>query len=150
MQLILTTDVKHLGKAGQLVKVKAGYARNYLVPQGLAISANTKNVKKLEHEQAAVGRRIEKQRKGAEAIAGRINGMTLQFERLVGEGDKLFGSVTSLDIARQLEVANLNVSNHQINLADPIKALGKYEVEIDHGANISSTLKFWVVGKSTE
>jgi len=74
-----------LGKAGDLVNVKPGYARNYLVPRGFAVSANSRNVKKLEHEKAAIERRIEKQRVAATSIADRIAGMTLQFERLVGE-----------------------------------------------------------------
>jgi len=148
MQLILIQDVDHLGEAGELVTVKPGYARNYLLPQGLALSATNRNVKKLAHDTATIQRRVAKQQASAKEIANKINVMTLQFERLVGEEDKLFGSVTSKDIAEQLKIAGVEVDHRKIVIAEPIKALGKYEVGVKLHSQITATLKFWVVGKS--
>ena len=147
MQVILTQDVNNLGKAGEVVSVKNGYGRNYLIPQGLAVTANSRNVARLEHERKQVEARVKKEMGSATDIAARINGMTLQFERLVGEGDKLFGSVTPADLATQLEVAGVKIDHRKIKLGEPIRALGKYEVEIKLHPTVSATLKFWVVGK---
>jgi large subunit ribosomal protein L9 len=150
MQLILTQDVDNLGSAGELVNVKSGYGRNYLLPQGLALSATKRNVKRLEHDRAIIERRVARQRSESESLAGRINGMTLQFERLVGEGDKMFGSVTARDLASQLEVAKIDVDPRKINLPEAIKAIGKYEADIKLAGGVVATLKFWVVGKDKE
>ncbi|HTM20947.1 MAG TPA: 50S ribosomal protein L9, partial [Kofleriaceae bacterium] len=145
MQVILTQDVNNLGKAGEVVTVKNGFGRNYLIPQGLAITANSRNVRRLDHERKIVEARVKKEVGSASDVAGRINGMTLQFERLVGEGDKLFGSVTAADIATQLEVAGIKVDHRKIKLGEPIRALGKYETEIKLHPSVAATLKFWVV-----
>jgi large subunit ribosomal protein L9 len=150
MELILTQDVNHLGKAGELVSVKRGYGRNYLIPQGLAVSATRRNKAQLEHEQARIARKVAKERGEAADIAERINGMTLQFERLVGEEDKLFGSVTSRDIAEQLEVAGVDIDHRRIQLAEPVRTLGKFDVDIRLRAEVVANLKFWVVGKESE
>ena len=147
MQLILTQDVHNLGSAGQLVSVKNGYGRNYLLPQGLALSATTRNVKRLEHHRAIIEQRVARQRGESESLASRINGMTLQFERLVGEGDKMFGSVTARDLASQLAVAKIEVDSRKINLPEAVKAIGKYEADIKLAGGVIATLKFWVVGK---
>lgn len=149
MQLILTADVEHLGKAGELVTVKPGYARNYLLPQGLAVSATNRNRKKMDHDKAVIARKVARQRGSAEDIAKKINGMILQFERLTGEGDKLYGSVTSKEIGEQLKVAGVEVDHRKIKLTDPVRELGKYEVPIKIHADIEATLKFWVVAKES-
>src|SRR5690349_11990774 len=107
MQVILTQDVANLGKAGELVTVKGGFGRNYLIPEGLAVSASVQNKQRLEHDKATIAKRIAKERGIAQSIADRLNGMTLQFERAVGEEEKMFGSVTSRDIAEQLKRANV-------------------------------------------
>lgn len=150
MQLILTQNVDNLGKAGDLVTVKNGYGRNYLLPQGLALSATRKNVAKLEHDRAVIAARIAVERKDAQAIAERLNGMTLQFERLVGEDDRMFGSVTVRDLASQLEVAGVKIDSRKIKLDEPVRAIGKYEVPVKLGADVVADLKFWVVGKTAE
>ena len=150
MQLILTQDVDNLGSAGELVSVKNGFGRNYLLPQGLALSATKRNVKRLEHDKAVIERRVARQRTESESLAARINGMTLQFERLVGEGDKMFGSVTARDLASQLEVAKIVVDPRKIDLPEAIKAIGKYEADVKLSGGVIATLKFWVVGKDTE
>jgi large subunit ribosomal protein L9 len=147
MQVILTQDVDNLGKAGELVSVRPGYGRNYLVPRGLAVSATVRNKNRLDHEKAQIAKRVEKERATATEIAGRINGMTLQFERQVGEDEKLFGSVTSRDIAEQLKRANVEIDHRWVALDQPVKALGKYEVAVKLSAGVVATLKFWVVGK---
>ena len=150
MQLILTTDVPHLGKAGELVTVKSGYGRNYLVPRGMAVSATVENKSELEHRKRQVEARLTKERAVAGTLAERINGMTLQFERLVGEDERMFGSVTARDLARQLEVAGVEIDSRQIELGDPVKAIGKHEVTVRLGAGTTATLKFWVTAKAKE
>lgn len=147
MQVILTADVDNLGKAGELVSVRPGYGRNYLVPNGLAVTATVKNKNRLDHEKAVIERRVAKERANATDIANRINGMTLQFERQVGEDEKLFGSVTSRDIQEQLKKANVEIDHRWVALDGAIKALGKYEVPVKLAAGVTATLKFWVVGK---
>ena len=147
MQLILTQDVDNLGKAGELVTVRPGYGRNYLVPRGLAVSATVRNKNQLEHERKTIEKKVAKERATATDLATRINGMTLQFERIVGEDEKLFGSVTSRDIADQLKKANVDIDHRWIQLEGAVKALGKYEVEVRLAAGVLATLKFWVVGK---
>ena len=147
MQVILTQDVDNLGKAGEVVSVRPGYGRNYLVPRGFAVTASASNKAQLEHDKAVIEKRVAKERASANELAGRINGMTLQFERMVGEDEKLFGSVTNRDIADQLKKANLDLDHRWIHLEHPIKALGKYEVPVRLAAGVVATLKFWVVGK---
>jgi large subunit ribosomal protein L9 len=147
MQVILTQDVDNLGKAGELVSVRPGYGRNYLVPRGLAVSATVRNKNRLDHDKKLIERRVAKERATATELATRINGMTLQFERVVGEEEKLFGSVTTRDIADQLKRANVEIDHRWVQLEHPIKALGKYEVPVRLSAGVVATLKFWVVGK---
>jgi large subunit ribosomal protein L9 len=147
MQVILTQDVENLGKAGEVVSVRPGYGRNYLVPRGFAVTATVHNKNRLEHEKAVIERKVAKERATANELASRINGMTLQFERMVGEDEKLFGSVTSRDIAEQLKRANVEIDHRWVQLDQPIKALGKYEVPVRLAAGVVAQLKFWVVGK---
>ncbi len=147
MQVILTQDVDNLGKAGELVSVKPGYGRNYLVPRGFAVTATVTNKNRLDHEKALIQRRVAKETANANEIATRINGMTLQFERQTGEDEKLFGSVTSRDIADQLKKANVEIDHRWVQLEQSVKALGKYEVPVRLAAGVVATLKFWVVGK---
>jgi large subunit ribosomal protein L9 len=147
MQVILTQDVSNLGKAGELVSVKPGYGRNYLIPRGYAVSATANNVNRLEHERKVIERRVAKEKATAQSIADRLNGMTLQFERQVGEEDKLFGSVSNRDIAEQLKKAGIDLDHRKIELEHPVKALGKYETVVRLGAGVNAQLKFWVVSK---
>jgi len=147
MQLILTQDVENLGKAGELVSVRPGYGRNFLVPRGYAVTATVRNKNRLDHDKAVIERRVAKERATANELATRINGMTLQFERNVGEDEKLFGSVTNRDITEQLKKANVEIDHRWVALDAPVKALGKYEVPVRLAAGVVATLKFWVVGK---
>jgi large subunit ribosomal protein L9 len=147
MQVILTQDVDNLGKAGELVSVRPGYGRNYLVPRGLAVSATVRNKNRLDHDKAVIERRVAKERATATELATKMNVMTLQFERVVGEEEKLFGSVTSRDIAEQLKRAGVEIDHRWVQLEAPVKALGKYEVPVRLSAGVVANLKFWVVGK---
>jgi large subunit ribosomal protein L9 len=147
MQIILTQDVANLGKAGELVSVRPGYGRNYLVPRGFAVSATVRNKNRLDHEKTLIERKVAKERASATELATRINGMTLQFERIVGEDEKLFGSVSNRDIADQLKRAGIEIDHRTIALDQTVKALGKYEVPVKLAAGVVATLKFWVVGK---
>ena len=148
MQVILTQDVANLGKAGELVSVKAGFGRNYLVPRGFAVSATAANVHRLEHDQRVIAKRVAKERAGAEGLAERINVVTLQFDRQVGDEDKMFGSVTSRDLAEQLKKAGVDIDHRQIVMEQPIKALGKYEVPVKLASGVQAVLKFFVVAKA--
>ena len=147
MKLILTQEVSGLGAAGDIVEVKDGYGRNYLVPRGLAVSATVRNKNRLDHEKALIERKVAKERASATEVANKINVMTLQFERMVGEDEKLFGSVTSRDIAEQLKKAGVDIDHRWIQLDQAVKALGKYETPVRLAAGVVATLKFWVVGK---
>lgn len=147
MQIILTQDVENLGKAGELVSVRPGYGRNYLVPRGMAVSATVRNKNRLDHDKALIERRVAKERASATEIAAKLNVMTLQFERIVGDDDKLFGSVTNRDIADQLKRAGVEIDHRTIELDQAVKALGKYEVPVRLAAGVTANLKFWVVGK---
>jgi large subunit ribosomal protein L9 len=147
MQLILTQDVDNLGKAGEVVSVRPGYGRNYLVPRALAVSATVRNKNRLAHDKSLIERKVAKERATATDLASRLNGMTLQFERMVGEDEKLFGSVTNRDIADQLKRAGVEIDHRIIQLDQAIKALGKYEVPVRLATGVTANLKFWVVGK---
>ena len=147
MQVILTQDVENLGKAGEVVSVRPGYGRNFLVPRGYAVTATVRNKNRLDHDKAVIERRVAKERATATELATRINGMTLQFERMVGEDEKLFGSVTNRDITEQLKKANVDIDHRWVQLDAPVKALGKYEVSVRLSAGVIASLKFWVVGK---
>lgn len=147
LQLILTQDVAKLGKAGDLVAVKPGFGRNYLIPQGMAVTATLRNKHQLEHNKRVIEKKVAAQRASAQELAGRIGGMTLQFERVIGEGDKMFGSVTGRDISEQLKKAGIVVDHRAIKLDEAIKALGKYETTVRLDAGVIAPLKFWVVGK---
>lgn len=146
MQVILTQDVEHLGKAGELVNVKPGYGRNYLLPRGLAVSATEHNRRQLEHNRQIIAKRIAQEVAEASSLATRLNGMTLQFERRVSDDGRMFGSVTTRNIAEQLAVAGIEIDHRRIELDEPVKAVGKYEVAVRLKAEVKATLKFWVVG----
>lgn len=150
MHVILTQDVPHLGKAGDVVKVKNGYGRNYLVPQGFAVTATERNKRRLEHDRQVIAKRVAEEQAEASSLAARLNGMILQFERRVSEDGKMFGSVTGRNIADQLKVAGVEIDHRRIVLDEPIKTLGKYEVDIKLKADVTAKLKFWVVSTTRE
>ena len=148
MQVILTKDVASLGKAGELVTVKPGFGRNYLVPQGLAVSATAQNVHRLEHEKRVIAKKVAKTQAAAASTAEKIKVITLQFDRAVGEDDKLFGSVTTRDIADALKKAGVELDHRSIQLDQAVKALGKYDATVKLEAGVTASLKFYVVARA--
>ncbi len=147
IQVILKEDVANLGRSGDLVAVKPGYGRNYLIPQGMAVLATTKNVAKIEHEKRQIEARTSKLRKDAESVASRLTGATIQLERQVGEGDKLFGSVTSRDVEEALRAQGIEVDRKKIHLEHPIRAIGQFTVDIKVAKDVTAQVKVWVVAK---
>jgi large subunit ribosomal protein L9 len=148
MQVILTEDVANLGKSGELVAVRPGYGRNYLIPQGLALLATKRNVATIEHNKKLIAEKNAKAKQAAEATAQKLAGVTVQLERAVGEGDKLFGSVTTKDIAEALAAQGHQVDKKSIQLGEAIKALGQYTVDVRLTSGVTAQIKVWVVAKS--
>ena len=130
MQIILQDNIDNLGKVGDIVKVKSGYARNYLIPRGLAAEASTRNVSQLEHQKRAAESRKSKLKDDAEKLAKSFESAKLVLSRQVGEEDKLFGSVTTMDIEAGLRALGFQVDRKAINLPEPIKTLGLHEVTV--------------------
>ena len=130
MKLILREDVDNLGKGGELVDVKPGYGRNYLLPRGLAVAANPKNVRELEHQKTVAEAKAAKLRASAQAVAKRLAETPVTLQRKVGEQDKLYGSVTALDIVEALAARGLTLDRRTIDLAEPLKSVGDFEVPV--------------------
>ena len=130
MKLILREDVENLGKGGDLVDVKPGYGRNFLLPRGLAVVANPKNVRELEHQKAIAQAKAAKMKASAEAVAKRLSDTPVTLKRKVGEQDKLYGSVTAMDVAEALASRGLQIDRRSIDLSDPIKTVGDFEVPV--------------------
>jgi large subunit ribosomal protein L9 len=128
--VLLREDVENLGARGEIVKVKAGYARNYLLPRKLAVQATTSNVKQIEQERAALMRREAKERSGAEGQAALLKSITLNFVRKVGEHGILYGSVTSMDITEALKDKGFEIDRRRINLREAIKETGEFSVSV--------------------
>jgi large subunit ribosomal protein L9 len=147
MRLILRESIDKLGGAGEVVTVRDGYGRNYLLPRGLAVVATEKDVARFEHDKRVIAARAAKMAKELQAQADKLNQVKVSIEASVGEGDKLYGSVTSRDIADALKATGVPVDSKKLHLAEPIKTLGLHEVPIKVGPNISATLKVWVVKK---
>ncbi|MEJ2698540.1 MAG: 50S ribosomal protein L9 [Desulfuromonadales bacterium] len=145
MNIILTENVEGLGSIGDLVKVKPGYARNFLVPQGLAVEANPRNVKELEHQKRQMERKLQKVTQAAEVLKGQIEKVSCEFSHRASEEGKLFGSVTTQDIAAKLAEAGIEVDRKKIQLEEPIKTLGEHEVSVKLQAGITATVKVSVV-----
>jgi large subunit ribosomal protein L9 len=145
MKIILLENVPSLGKAGDLVKVSAGYGRNYLIPQQKAILATEKSLKVVEHKKRQVQQRMEKTKKDSEKMGQRIEALSCTFAKTVGESGKLFGSVTSMDIENYLRENGIEVDRKKIILEEPIKNLGMFTVPIKLNSEVTAHLKVWVV-----
>src|SRR2546425_535883 len=130
MEIILREDVQHLGRAGEIVKVKDGYARNYLLPKGLAYAATEANKKRITYEAQRLAKQRVAEKEAAVSEAQRLAGVELTFPVKVGEEDKLYGSVTAGDIQRRLPGPQLHLGKRQIDLPEPIPALGAFQVGI--------------------
>jgi large subunit ribosomal protein L9 len=147
MQLILKEDVANLGKSGDLVNVKPGYGRNYLIPHGLAVVATEKNVARVEHEKRLIAARNQKLLKDAQSIADRLSTVELVIQRQAGEEDKLFGSVSTRDVEEALGDQGIKLDRRKIVLAEPIRTLGVYTLDVKLAPDVTGKLKVWVVAK---
>jgi large subunit ribosomal protein L9 len=141
MKVILTENIQSLGRIGDVVKVAPGYARNYLVPKGLALEATGKNVRELEHKKRILAQKREKVRQQMLSTAEKLNQVKITLRRKVSEEDKLYGSVSALDISRALEAQGIEVDRKTIHLVNPIKVLGEYPVQIRVDADVAATIK---------
>jgi large subunit ribosomal protein L9 len=145
--VILRENVDGLGTIGDVVTVKAGYARNYLLPQGLASVADSRNVKELEHQKRQLARKLEKVTKDAEGVKARIEKVPCEFTPRAGEEGKLFGSVTSMDLETKLQEAGIEIPRKKIQLGEPIKSLGEHSVPVKLDAGVVAELKVVVTAE---
>jgi len=144
VQVILREEVPNLGSIGDVVKVKPGYARNYLLPRGLAVEAGTRNMKELEHQKRVVADKRFREQKSAGAVAEKLSAVTLSFPMRAGEDGKLFGSVTNQDIHRALEERGFTVDRRRILLDEPLKTLGEHAVAVHVGPDTRASIKVTV------
>jgi len=149
MEVILSQDVEGIGKSGDVVKVKDGFARNFLFPKKLAAELTDANIKNLEQEKLRKTQRLEKEKKGAEQLRDRLAGLSITIAVLTQEKDKdkLYGSVTAAEIQRALKEEGFEIDETKIALQEPIKALGIYQVPLKLHAEIQGYLKVWIVKK---
>jgi large subunit ribosomal protein L9 len=145
MEVILKEDIANVGKIGEVVRVRDGYARNYLLPRGLVMIANKRNLKTFEHQKKMVGDQKQKIIRQAQAIGEELTGVTISIPMRAGEEGKLFGSVTNIHIEKALKAKGLNVDRRKIQLDEPIKTLGDFEVPVRLSADISVPIKVAVV-----
>jgi large subunit ribosomal protein L9 len=145
MKVILRQDHEKLGEAGEIINVKPGFARNYLIPQGLAMSASPQNKKRFENEKKQMNWRKEQEKRRAEELAKELENVSCTITVQVGEEDKLFGSVTSQHIAESLHTQGYELDKRKIILEEPIKSLGIYSVPIKLYQDVEAKVKVWVV-----
>lgn len=145
MEVILKEDIANLGKIGEVVRVRDGYARNYLLPRGLVLLANKKNLKSFEHQKKIVGEQKQKILRQAQSVADQLATVSLVIAMKVGEEGRLFGSVTSIQIEKGLKAKGLTVDRRKIHLSEPIKVAGDHEVPIRLSSDLTVPLKVSVV-----
>jgi large subunit ribosomal protein L9 len=145
MDIILTTDVENLGEMGEVVKVSAGYGRNFLIPKGYALPATTGNRKSLNHVVSQVERRKERERQEAMGILGKIDNVSVTVSKQVGEADKLFGSVTNREIVDHLADLGFSIERRQVLMSRPLSELGIYKVPVKLASGVVAHIRVWVV-----
>jgi len=145
MEVILREDLDELGMEGDIVNVAKGYARNYLIPKGLALEASSQNVKSFEQQRRKIEVKRLKAKENAEKVKEQLEGMTITFQHKVGEEGKLYGSVTSMDIASHLETKGIIVDRKKIILESPIKQLGEFEAKVKIYPEVTGVIKVNVV-----
>src|SRR5215475_8758819 len=150
MEVILKEDINKLGHRGDVVKVAEGYGRNYLIPKKLAIEATAANRAVIEQMKAAAVRRLAREKGDAEALAQQLAGVELSFTRKAGEHDHLFGSVTSSDIAHELERKGFNIDRRKIQLDEPLKSIGEFNVPIKLHRDVTVPVKVKVQKDAVE
>jgi large subunit ribosomal protein L9 len=144
-KVLLREDVDDLGARGEIVRVRAGYARNYLLPRNLAVQATAGNVKGIEQERAALLKKEAKERATAEGQSQQMGALVLEFKRKAGEQGALYGSVTSMDVAEALKERGYEIDRHRIHLREPLKRLGEYSVPVRLHREVTMELKVKVV-----
>jgi large subunit ribosomal protein L9 len=147
MRVILRENLDNLGKAGEVVTVRSGYGRNYLLPKGLAVPATEEDEARLQHEQRIIASRLAKLAKQLAADADRLSQVSVSLPRAVGEEDRLYGSVTNRDVAEALAEQGIKLDARKILLDEPIKSLGMTEVPVKLGQDVTAKIKVWVVKK---
>ena len=147
MQIILREDVPNLGRPGDVVKVRDGYARNFLLPRNLAVEANPKNIRAFEHQKRLALMRREAKKNEALKIKERLEALRISVTARAGEEGKLFGSVTNIDIERALREQNFEIERRKIMLAEPIKQLGEYNVPVKVDPEVEAVLKITVAAE---
>lgn len=145
MEVILRQSIDRVGAPGDIVKVSPGYARNFLLPRGLAYEATPGNKKRIAQERSRLEAAEAARREAAEGLAKRLEEVSVTFSARVGDEGKLFGSVTAADIAQQLETQGFHVEKRQIDLPEPIKALGVYRVPVRLHPEVKPEIKVWVI-----
>ena len=150
MKVILAKDIEKLGNAGDIVKVKDGYARNYLIPKGLAFTSNEKNVKELEFNRRMIDKKINSEVAEANALASKLATCEIKIQKKVGEEGKLFGSVTNREIEEALKEKGFSIDHRSIILDSSIKKSGVYEVEVKLFREIRGMFKLWVVAEESD
>ena len=147
MKIILKESVETLGEAGDIITVKPGYGRNYLIPQGLGVLATKSSIQATENELEAKAMKAEKTQKELPLVADKLNSIKLSFSLKSGEDDKLFGSVTTQMISSELDSKGFSVDKKYISLEEPIKTLGNYFAKIDFGSSIEARIKLKVISE---
>lgn len=147
MNVILKADVKNLGKAGEVISVKDGHARNFLIPKGFAVEANLKNVKSLEHEKKKIEEIAKKTKTSSENLSSKLSNLKLIIRAKAGEEEKLFGSITAMDISEALKKEGFEIDKKKIQLEEPIKRLGDYTVNIKIHQDILAKLNINVTAE---
>jgi large subunit ribosomal protein L9 len=147
MNVILKKDIEGIGKAGSVVKVRDGYARNFLFPRALAFESTAANLQKLEQEQKTRSLQYEKQKKSASELKDRLEKLSVTLPVLVQEKEKLYGSITEIEIAKALKDEGYDIDKTMISLESPLKALGIFEIPIKLHPEVTATLKVWIVKK---
>ncbi|HWP58232.1 MAG TPA: 50S ribosomal protein L9 [Candidatus Acidoferrales bacterium] len=145
MDVILKEDIPNLGKMGDTVRVRDGYARNYLLPRKLVVEANKKNLRALEHQKRVLALRREKALRAAQSLAEKLAALSLRIPAKVGEEGRLFGSVTNMDLERALKEKGFEIERRKIHLEEPIKTAGDYEVPVRLATDLTVLLKVSVV-----
>ena len=147
IQVVLQTDVDKVGKSGELVKVRPGFARNFLLPRQLAVPATTAAVNRITHEKAVAIAKDEKAKKEAREVAAKINALLIKMPQRVGEDGKLFGSVTTKDIEAAVKAQGITIDRKKMHLAEAIRAIGTFEIPVKLMTDVIATLKVEVFAK---
>ena len=150
MEIILQEEVMNLGQIGDVVKVKNGYARNYLLPRGFAVVANRRNIRVLDHQKRLAAEKKERVQKQVNVLTARLSSLTIAIPARAGEGEKLFGSVTNIDIEKALQEQGVSVDRRKILLAEPIKQLGTYEVRVRLNGGVQAKVTVQVIPENVD